>query len=173
MSKIADGADRIKGFVFDVDGVLSSAVQQIGGDGNLIRTANVRDGYAIKLAQKAGFELAIISGGDSEGVRERYRLLGMEDVFMGVRIKLPVMEKWIEAKGLRAEEVAFMGDDLPDLPCMRKVGLAAAPYDAAAEVIRTASFVSKHGGGYGCVRDLIESVMRAQGCWKTQSPTAV
>lgn len=165
MSKIEKNLDNIKGFVLDVDGVLSATTLQIGDDGQPIRTTNLKDGFAIRAALEAGYRFAIISGGKTEAVRKRYNLLGVNDVYIGITKKLPVFEEWLKANGLSAEDVAYMGDDLPDLPCLRRAGLSAAPYDAAREVIETADFISKFTGGYGCVRDLIESVMRAQSRW--------
>lgn len=165
MSKLSIDASRIKAFIFDVDGVLSATTVQLGHDGMPIRTANVRDGYAIKKALKAGYKIAIISGGSSEAVVIRYNILGINDIFMSIKHKLPVMQQWLADNGLSPEDVAFMGDDIPDLPCMRIAGLAACPYDASVEALHTSTFISKYTGGHACVRDLIESVMRAQGTW--------
>lgn len=167
MSKLPKDVTSIKAFVFDVDGVLSSTTLQIGNDGQPIRTTNLKDGYAIRVALEAGFKIAIITGGKTEAVVRRYNLLGISDVFPAVSKKLPVYEQWRLDNGLTDEEIAYMGDDIPDLPCLRRAGLSAAPYDASSEVLATAEFISKFTGGYGCVRDLIESVMRAQGKWQS------
>ena len=165
MSKIAKDLACIKGFVFDVDGVLSVSTQQIGSDGQLIRTANIKDGFALRKAVKAGYKIAIITGGTTEAVVKRYNLLGITDIYSGISKKLPAFEKWLALRGLSAADVAYMGDDIPDLPCMREAFLSAAPYDAVPAAIATADFVSKFTGGYGCVRDLIESVMKAANLW--------
>ncbi len=165
MSKIDYDLTRIKAFVFDIDGVLSPATVPIDADGIPQRMTNIRDGYAIRKAVKAGFPIAVITGGTSEIVIKRFAILGVNDVFIGVKTKKPVLDEWIESKGLSHDEIAYMGDDIPDLMCMRSVGLACAPYDAASEVLQTAAFISKHTGGYGCARDLIEQVMRAQKLW--------
>ena len=167
MSKLSNDVSRIKGFVFDVDGVLSATTLRIDDDGQPIRTTNLKDGYAIRVALDAGYKIAIITGGKTEAVVRRYNLLGVTDVYNGVSKKLPRLQEWLLDNGLTPEEIAYMGDDIPDLPCLRTAGLAAAPYDASSEVLQTADFISKHTGGYGCVRDLIESVLRAQERWDT------
>ena len=165
MSKLPIDPVKIKAFVLDVDGVLSKSVCPIGEDGQPQRTANTKDGLAIRMALQSGYRIAVITGAKSEEIRLRCNLLGIDDVFTGVSKKLPVYEQWRLDNGLSEEEIAYMGDDIPDLPCLRHSGLSAAPYDACGEVLATAIFISKYSGGYGCVRDLIESVMRAQLTW--------
>lgn len=165
MSKIENNLDNISGFVFDVDGVLSASTLRIGEDGQPIRTTNLKDGFAIRRALQAGYKIAIITGGKTAAVERRYHLLGVADVFSNSGKKLPVFNQWLADNNLAAGQVAYMGDDIPDLPCLREAGLSAAPYDAVAEVRQTVDFISKFTGGYGCVRDLIESVMRAQEKW--------
>ena len=172
MSKIAKDLSRIKAFVFDVDGVLSSATLLIGEDGQPLRTTNLHDGYAIRVALEAGYKICIITGCKTDRIVKRFNLLGVTDVFIKVSKKIPVLDAWLADNSLTYEEIAYMGDDIPDLPCLRLAGLSAAPYDAATEVLQTASFISKIGGGYGCARDLIESVMRAQDTW-TPTTSAV
>lgn len=169
MSKIAKDLSKIKGFVFDVDGVLSASTVQIDQDGQPLRTTNLHDGYAIRVAVKAGYKICVITGCKTDRVVKRFNLLGIEDVYIRVSKKMPVLEEWLAGSGLEADEIAYMGDDIPDLPCLRIAGLSAAPYDAMNEVIQSVDFVSKFGGGYGCARDLIESVMRAQGTWTPTS----
>lgn len=166
MSKLAIDPVKIKAFVLDVDGVLSASKVNIGEDGQPVRTANVKDGLAIRMALSQGYRIAVITGGKSEEVPLRFKLLGVTDVFNNISRKLPVYEQWRLDNGLAEDEISYMGDDIPDLPCMRHCGLPAAPYDAASEALQTALFISKYSGGYGCVRDLIESVMRAQGTWE-------
>lgn len=167
MSSIAYDLRRIKGIALDVDGVLSPTVIPMAEDGTPLRMVNVKDGYALQLAVKQGLKIAIISGGDSPAVAARFKALGVQDVFLSVPLKLPVFEKWMADNDLKPEEVAYMGDDIPDLQVMRKAGLPCAPYDAAAEALATADYVSKFTGGYGCVRDLIEQILKAQGLWMT------
>ena len=167
MSKIDYDLRLIRAFVFDVDGVLSPATVVIGEDGEPQRMTNLRDGFAISKAVESGYRVAVITGGKTENVRLRFRKLGVadRDIYIGVTEKLPLLKEWIAAAGLSPEEVAYMGDDIPDLKCMRYVGLPCAPYDAAKEALMTATFVSRLSGGYGCGRDLIEQVMRARGDW--------
>lgn len=165
MSKIDYDLTLIKAFVFDVDGVLSPTTVPIDTDGQLVRMANVRDGYAIKRALMAGKIVAIISGGLSDSVILRYRMIGVEEIHMGVRDKLPCLQEIMQRYSLRKEEIAYMGDDLPDLRAMRAAGLPACPYDATYEARRTALYISKISGGYGCARDIIEQTLRAQNLW--------
>lgn len=165
MSGINYDLKQIKGLVFDVDGVLSPSVIPMSESGDPMRMANIKDGYALQLAAKSGYRLAIISGGDSPGIEKRFAALGFKDIFMKASHKLEVFESLIESWGLAPEQVLYMGDDIPDLRCMRKAGLPCAPRDAAREVCQTALYVSRFGGGYGCVRDVVEQVLRANGHW--------
>lgn len=155
----------IKAFVFDCDGVLSPNVVPIGSDGNPVRMANVKDGYALHLARKHGYHIAVISGAESPLVVKRFNLLGIEDVYVGVADKLPRLKGWMEAHGLAPEQVAYAGDDIPDIPCLQYVGLSVAPADAAADVLGLARYVSGCKGGDGVARDIIEQTMRAHGDW--------
>ncbi len=165
MSAIDYDLTKIRGIVFDLDGVLSPSVVATDEDGRPMRMSNVKDGYAIHQARQAGLHLCIISGGDAEQMRKRFAGLGIQDIYMKVPRKLDKLEEWMKERGLTPDEVAYMGDDIPDLPPLRAVGLSACPYDAAHEVKSTVKFISKFTGGYGCARDLIEQVMRAQGQW--------
>ncbi len=165
MTKIDYDLTKIKGIAFDVDGVLSPSTIPMGADGVPMRMVNVKDGYAIQHAVKHGLRLAIISGAKTEAVEARYHALGVQDLYMGSTVKLPVFEQWCAKHGLRADEVAFVGDDIPDLPVMRVAGLSVSPADAAPEVKTEATFVSCIGGGHGVARELIEQVMKAQGTW--------
>ncbi|MDE6498388.1 MAG: HAD hydrolase family protein [Muribaculaceae bacterium] len=165
MSKIPYELAYIKAFVFDVDGVLSPSVVPTTDDGRPQRMANVKDGFALKQAVNCGYEIAIISGADTEAVAHRMAIIGIKDVFLAVGDKLSVLREWMQAKGLRPEEVAFAGDDVPDIECMRYVGLSVAPADADAEVCELAVFVSTRNGGYGVARELIQETMLAQGKW--------
>lgn len=156
---------KIRARAFDVDGVLSSNEVILSGDGQPVRTANIKDGYALQLAVKRGLEIAIITGGKSEAVRTRYIGLGITNVFMGVSVKIRCFDDWLEESGLQPEEVLYMGDDIPDYEVMRKCGCPCCPADAAVEIKETALYVSDRCGGYGCVRDVVEQVLRAQGMW--------
>lgn len=156
---------KIKAIVFDVDGVLSAETITLSATGEPLRTVNIKDGYALQLAQKSGLRMAIITGGATQAVELRYRRLGLEDVFMGCAAKLPVYEAFLEKYGYREEEVIYMGDDIPDLEIMRRVGCPCCPADACDDVKRVSRYISQRKGGEGCGRDVIEQVLRAQGKW--------
>ena len=158
--------ENIKGMAFDVDGVLSAntvVLPEVQADP--VRTVNIKDGYALQLAVKRGMHVAIISGARGEAVLKRYQGLGVQNVFQGVAMKLPCYEQWLETCGLRPEETLFMGDDIPDYEVMRVCGLPCCPVDAAEEIKSVAKYVSPRQGGYGCVRDIVEQVLKAQGTW--------
>lgn len=156
---------RIRGFVFDVDGVLSPATIPMGADGMPARMVNIKDGYALQLAVKHGYKVAIITGGRSEAVRTRYNALGITDVYMGAAMKLPVLRQWASENGIDLADIVYAGDDIPDHECMEVVGLPVAPADAAPEIKALAKYVSDREGGYGVGRDIIERVMKARGDW--------
>lgn len=158
---------KIKAFAFDVDGVLSPSTIPLGEDGYPRRMVNIKDGYAMQLAVKKGYKIAIITGGKGEAVRIRFASLGVKDIYLNASKKLPILKEWMRKEGLVPEEVVYMGDDIPDLPCMRYVGLPCAPYDACWEVKETSTYISKFSGGYGCGRDILEQVMKAQDNWIT------
>lgn len=165
MSGINYDLKKIRAFAFDVDGVLSPSVIPMDEDGNPMRMANIKDGYALQLAAKLGYRMAIITGGRSRAVENRYTALGIEDIYQGAAHKLEIFENWMKLRNLRPEETVYIGDDIPDLKCMRIAGLAVAPHDAAREACETAHYISRFDGGYGCVRDVLEQVMKAQGKW--------
>lgn len=165
MSSIAYDLTKIKAFAFDVDGVLSPSTIPLGEDGYPRRMVNIKDGYALQLAIKKGYKIAIITGGKGVAIKTRFESLGITDIFTGASKKLPIFKEWMLKEGLKPEEVAFMGDDIPDLPCLRYAGLPCAPFDAAWEAKETALYVSKFLGGYGCGRDIIEQTLKAQDNW--------
>lgn len=157
---------KIKALAFDVDGVLSDNNVLLLSDGkNPHRTANIKDGYALQLAVKCGLEIAIITGGRSPEVGMRYAGLGIDHVFMGVSVKIEKYREWLEDNQLKAEEVLYMGDDIPDYEVMKACGCPCCPMDAAEEIKQIALYVSPKCGGHGCVRDVVEQVLRAQGKW--------
>lgn len=167
---IAYDLTKIKALAFDVDGVLSSShVFLFGEGGQPNRTAHIKDGYALQLAVKCGLQIAVITGGRSMAVYARYAALGIEDLFMGAAVKIRCFEEWMEARGLKPEEVVYMGDDIPDYECMRRCGCPCCPADAAVEIKEISLYVSPRNGGDGCVRDVLEQVMRAQGKWMSDS----
>ena len=165
MSSINYDLTKIRAFVFDIDGVLSPSVIPMSSTGEPMRMLNIKDGYALQLAVKHGYRIAILTGANTKAVEVRYRGLGITDVFLAAAVKLPILRQWMCDNNLRAEQVAYCGDDIPDLHCMSEVGLPVAPADAAPEVIAVAKYVTRCNGGYGVARDVIEQVMKAQGKW--------
>ena len=151
--------------MFDLDGVLSSETIALGEDGTPLRTVNIKDGYAIQLAMKMGLRVAIISGCKIEAVRKRYEGLGMEDIYLGAAVKIKIYDDFIAIYGFKDDEIIFMGDDVPDLEVMRRVGCAVCPKDACPEVKAVSCYISDKCGGQGCGRDVLEQVLRAQGKW--------
>ena len=156
---------KIRAIIFDLDGVLSAETISLGVDGTPLRTVNIKDGYAIQLAMKMGLRIAILSGCTIEAVRHRYEGLGMEDIFLGAAVKIQVYEQFLEKYCLRDDEVMFMGDDIPDLEVMRRVGCPVCPIDACSEIKAASLYVSQQKGGYGCGRDVIEQTLKAQDKW--------
>ncbi len=165
MSTINYDLKKIKAFVFDVDGVLSCDIIPLHPNGEPMRTVNIKDGYAMQLAVKAGFHIAIITGGNTNSVKERFERLGIKDVYMKASIKMNAFMEFKEKHGLAKEEILYMGDDIPDIPVLRLVGTPTCPADAAVEVKSVSKYISLYKGGEGCVRDVIEQVMKAQGNW--------
>ena len=165
MSSIPFDLTKIKAFVLDMDGVISANVSPIGLDGMPMRTVNVKDGYAMQYAVKQGYTIAIISGGASEAMEQRFRQLGAAHVYMRISDKAAQLEVLCRESGLRPEELAYIGDDIPDITIMKRVALPCAPADAAPEVKSVAKYISLCNGGYGVVRDVIEQTLRANDCW--------
>lgn len=157
---------KIRAIIFDVDGVLSCETITMGLDGIPMRTANIKDGYALQLAVKLGLRMAIMTGANVEAVRHRYETLGLTDIFIGCSVKMRTYEAFLEQYGLKDEEVMYMGDDIPDLEVMRRVGCPVCPKDACPEVKDASLYVSHCRGGQGCARDVIEQTLRAQGLWQ-------
>ena len=155
----------IKAVIFDVDGVLSANVIPLAMDGEPMRTINIKDGYAIHLASRLGLDVVILTGGRTEAVRIRFANLGLKHVYMDCRYKLNVFEKFMQETGYRPEEVAYMGDDIPDYEVMQRVGLPCCPADAAPEIKAIARYISPCKGGDGCGRDLLEQILKERGLW--------
>jgi 3-deoxy-D-manno-octulosonate 8-phosphate phosphatase (KDO 8-P phosphatase) len=152
-------------FIFDVDGVMTDSGILVLEDGKLLRKMSIRDGYALKYARQRGYRIAVISGGKSEGVRERLFGLGIDDLYFGTDHKIGAYEEFIELYDLDEAGILFMGDDLPDYEVMRRVGFPTCPADAAPEIRKISQYVSPRNGGEGCVRDIIEKVLRIRGDW--------
>ncbi len=156
---------QITTFIFDVDGVLTDGTLHITSEGQLHRVMNVKDGYALKTALDQGYNICIISGGKDEGVRLRLKALGIQDIYLGAHQKMTQLDAYIKEKGILSENILYMGDDLPDYPVMKKVGLPCCPQDAVKEIKETSKYISHKNGGKGCVRDVIEQVLKVQGKW--------
>jgi 3-deoxy-D-manno-octulosonate 8-phosphate phosphatase (KDO 8-P phosphatase) len=152
-------------FVFDYDGVLTDGTVVLMRTGEALRTANVKDGYALQLAIKKGFRVAIITGGESRSIVNRFRRLRVKDVFLGVDNKLEKINAYLTRHRINPEHVLYMGDDIPDYALMKAVGMPACPADACEEIKSVAKYISSCNGGRGCVREVIEQVMKIQGKW--------
>ncbi len=160
--------NNITTFIFDVDGVLTDGTIMVTTDGEMYRNMSIKDGYALKAAVVAGYNVCIISGGSNEGVRKRLEGLGIRDIYLGAHQKMLQFEEYCIEKNINPEQILYMGDDIPDYPVMQEVGLAACPQDAAPEIKDISEYISPIKGGKGCGRDVIEQVMRVQGKWMTQ-----
>jgi 3-deoxy-D-manno-octulosonate 8-phosphate phosphatase (KDO 8-P phosphatase) len=154
-------------FVFDVDGVFTDSTILITTKGELLRKMSVRDGYAVKTALNQGYRICIISGGTNEGVRERMQALGVTDIFLGAAYKEESLREYLMDYDIKPEEVLYMGDEIPDIPAMQMSGMIACPQNAVAEVKRISHYISHLAGGEGCVREIIEQVLKVRGHWHT------
>ena len=152
-------------FVFDVDGVLTDGGLLLMENGLQARRMNIKDGLALQMAVKNNYNVYIISGGTSEPVIHRLQYLGLKEIHLGLTNKLKFMEKLMEQNNLNWKEILFMGDDLPDISVLEKAGLACCPADAVIEVKKISKYISPVNGGYGCVRDVIEKVLKLNGHW--------
>lgn len=165
MTAINYDLTKIKSFIFDVDGVLSSQTVSLAEDGQPMRTTNVRDGYAIHHAMRSGFDVAIITGGRSEIVRRRLESLGVKHIYLKSYDKTVQLKEYMKETGYKAEEIMYVGDDIIDYLVMKEVGLPVAPADATPEIKSISTYVSPVIGGEGVARDVIEQVMKVQGKW--------
>lgn len=165
MSFLTGDIKRIKAFLFDVDGVLSPVISPLDETGEPVRTANVRDGYAIRIALSQGFEIGIITGGWQKRVELRYRKIGVRYYYDKASDKVSRFNDFVLSTGISPGEILYMGDDLPDYGIMKIAGFSACPADAVDEIKSLAGFVSVVKGGYGCVREVIEMVLKAQDKW--------
>ena len=156
---------RITTLIFDVDGVLTDGKIIITTEGEMYRQMDTKDGYALKCALNEGLKVVIISGGTNEGVRDRLKALGVFDIYMGAYHKLEAFRDLLDNYSISPDTILYMGDDVPDIPVMEKVGVSCCPNDAVADVLAMADYVSPKKGGAGCVRDILEQVLRGQGKW--------
>jgi len=157
--------NNIKTFIFDVDGVLTDGSITLTADGEQVRVMNIKDGYALQLAVKKGYKIAIISGGKSEMVRKRLNGLGITDIYLGSHTKIDTYNEFVATYDLDPNEILYMGDDIPDYEVMQRIGVPTCPNDSAQEIKDISIYVSNKKGGKGAVRDVIEQVMRVHGNW--------
>jgi 3-deoxy-D-manno-octulosonate 8-phosphate phosphatase (KDO 8-P phosphatase) len=165
---IQDRFKKIKTFIFDVDGVLTDGTVLLLENGLQARRMNIKDGYALQLAIKRGYRVMVVSGADESTVTARLHKLGITDIHFGVSDKKDLVGKYIDKHRLAADEVLFMGDDMPDLPVMSVAGMATCPADAVTEIREAARYISPRTGGNGCVRDVIEIVLKLNEHWDYQ-----
>jgi len=165
MNNFKEGLIGVKAFAFDVDGVLARSEVLLHPGGNLMRTMSTKDGYALQYAVKRGYPIAIITGGNTESVAQRFRGLGITDIYLKSTDKKNDFNDFIAKYHLQAGQVLYMGDDLPDYEVMQMAGIPCCPSDAVEEIKSLAHYVSPHVGGCGCVRDVIEQVLRLHGRW--------
>ncbi|BAO76945.1 KdsC family phosphatase [Winogradskyella sp. PG-2] len=156
---------NINTFIFDVDGVLTDGTITVTTDGEMLRTMNIKDGFALKTAVDAGFNVCIISGGSNEGVRKRLAGLGIKDIYLGAHNKIEQLNEYMIKHNITKTHVLYMGDDIPDYPVMKLVGLPCCPQDAVQEIKSVSKYISHKNGGKGAVRDVIEQVLKVQFKW--------
>ncbi len=156
---------NINTLIFDYDGVLTDGTVLTTENGDQLRTGYVRDGYALHMAIKKGYNVAIISGGTSTSILKRCETLNLKDVYLCIGNKIETFQQYLAEKQVTADKVLYMGDDIPDYKVMQLVGLPACPADAAEEIKSISKFISAYKGGHGCVRDIIEQLMKVQGKW--------
>ena len=165
MTNFKEGLLNVKAFVFDIDGVLSLQTINLNTFGVPNRTVNLRDGYALQLAVKKGYHIGIISGSNSKEYLKRLKILGVREIYLNSRTKKEHYINFREKLGLHDEEILFMGDDIPDYEVMKMAGVPVCPSDADSEIKQVASYISDKKGGEGCVRDVIEQVLRLHNNW--------
>lgn len=157
--------NKITTFIFDVDGVLTDGTVHITSTGDMLRTMNIKDGYALKTAVDKGYNVCIISGGSNEGVKKRLAGLGITDIYLGSHNKIEQLNDYFSRKNITPDHVLYMGDDIPDYPVMKGIGLPCCPQDAVPEIKAISKYISHKHGGKGAARDVIEQVLKVQGKW--------
>lgn len=168
MSNYKSLLKNVTTFVFDYDGVLTDGTVILQADGDALRTAFVKDGYALQLAVKKGFNVAIISGGSSSSMIKRFEILRIKDFFLGVENKLEKFHNYMKEKNISPGQVLYMGDDIPDFRPMKEAGVPCCPADAVPEIKAISKYISSYSGGRGCVRDVIEQTLKVQDKWMTE-----
>lgn len=157
---------QVRVFAFDIDGVLTDGTVYVMDSGEQVRRMSIKDGFALQLAIKKGYQVVVISGSFSQPVADRLAKLGVTDTFMRVHNKLECLLQFLSPRGLSLDQVLFMGDDIPDLELMDHCGLPACPADAVGEIRKASLYISRFNGGEGCVRDVIEKVLKLNNHWE-------
>ena len=165
MANFKEDLVRVKAFIFDIDGVLSLQTINLNSFGVPNRTVNLRDGYALQLAVKKGYYVGIISGSSSRDYQKRLRSLGVYDIYLKSRSKMNDFAAFLKKHNLTRSDVLYMGDDIPDFEVMKEAGIAVCPSDADSEIRQISAYISDKKGGEGCVRDIIEQVLRLHNNW--------
>ncbi len=163
---------KTKTFIFDVDGVFTDNIVYLLPDGEQMRTANVRDGYAVQLAVKKGIQIFILSGGKNEAVRKRFEMLGVTEIHLGVSTKKVRLQEWIDQGLIDPSTTTYVGDDIPDYWVMQMVAMSCCPCDAAPEIRAIADYISPFKGGHGCVRDILEQSLKLKKFWLDDESTS-
>lgn len=166
MAKRSWKLEKIKLLILDVDGVLTNGIVFISGTGNESKAFHLRDGHGLKLLQKSGIWIVLLSGRYSEATSRRAAELGIGELYQGITDKVALYEKIVSEKGLKDDEVAYMGDDLMDLPLLRRAGFAVTVSDGIQEAKEIADYVTTRKGGQGAVREVIELILKSQGKWE-------
>lgn len=165
MANFKEDLVNIKAFIFDIDGVLSLQTISLNAFGTPNRTVNLRDGYAMQLAVKKGYNIGVITGSNAKEYQKRLKSLGVNDIYLNSRIKMDHFNTFLKKYNLKKSDVLFMGDDIPDFEVMKGAGVAVCPSDADSEIKQVAAYVSDKKGGEGCARDIIEQVLRLHNKW--------
>ena len=166
MLNFKEKLNKITTFMFDIDGVMTDGKVLVMESGEMVRNLNSKDGYGLHLAVTKGYRMVVISGGQNDPVKNVLARTGITDVFIRQHDKLACYTEYMALNNLSDEEVLYMGDDLPDHEVMSRVGVAVCPNDAAVEIKELCQYISPKKGGEGCVRDVIEQVLRVQGKWE-------
>ncbi|MBR5820994.1 MAG: HAD-IIIA family hydrolase [Alistipes sp.] len=169
MGNFKEDIARVEAMIFDVDGVMTDGRIIPTAEGDFIRCYNCKDGYALAYAIRHGYRVCVITGGYGKILERRLRMLGMQDYYIDCMDKISTLREYMKKYNLNPENVLYMGDDIPDLECMREVGMPVCPADSAPEVIECSRYVSEFVGGRGAVRDIVEQVLRARGDWAKSS----
>ena len=156
---------RITTFIFDIDGVLTDGKLLITNNGEMFRMMDSKDGFAIKYAIDSGYNISIISGAINKDLDIRLKSLGVKNIYLGAHKKIEPYNELLKIHGVSSNEILYMGDDIPDIPVMKKVGVSTCPKDAVTDVKKIADYISPKKGGFGCVREIIEQVLRVQNKW--------